>query len=261
MKMRTSRGSAWFWLLEDRITGRERQWQVEATWLQQPRSELRGRLIPSSGGQHDQQTGSRGEGSSGNHLSTDSSPEKREAAVASSSRAGPRRHGRDGKEERNFRLARRPQRTTGSHWRWQALFSTSIVVFHASVLWLLPLYLPHTWPPTRCTKCRLACLRLHRFLLAPGPGRHPPLAILWSIVSQRPASRITTPQQRRVRVYTGAAPAAPPRHLAQPWSKGTWRIGIGTGRAVTRNGPNTPCSELSVASDVVTSPPAEAPSQ
>lgn len=35
------------------------------------------------------------------------------------------------------------------------------------------------------------------------------------------------PQQRRVRVYTGAAPAAPPRHLAQPWSKGTWRIGIG----------------------------------
>lgn len=94
--------------------------------------------------------------------------------------AGPRRNGRDGKEERNFRLAHSPQRTTGSHWRWQAhppLFSTSIVVFHASVLWLLPLYLPHTWPPTRCTKCRLACLRLHRFLLAPRPGRHPLLAI------------------------------------------------------------------------------------
>lgn len=159
-------------------------------------------------------------------------PQRREKLpLRQAAGAGPRRrHGRDGKEERNFRLARRPQRTTASHWRWQAhppLFSTSIVVFHASVLWLLPLYLPHTWPPTRCTKCRLACLRLHRFLLAPRPGRHPPLAILWSIVSQRPASRITTPQQRRVRVYTGAAPAAPPRRLAQPWSKGTWRIGIG----------------------------------
>lgn len=128
--------------------------------------------------------------------------------------AGPRRNGRDGKEERNFRLAHSPQRTTGSHWRWQAhppLFSTSIVVFHASVLWLLPLYLPHTWPPTRCTKCRLACLRLHRFLLAPRPGRHPILAILWSIISQRPTSRITTPPATsRPRLHRSSAGGATP---------------------------------------------------
>lgn len=126
-------------------------------------------LVDSFLGQHDQQTGS--------------FPEKREAAVVTS--RSRRRDGGDGKGERNFRLPTIPQPTTGLHWRWQLIPSPSSPRASSSSMLpsfgLLPLYLPHTWPPTRCTKCRLACLRLHRFLLAPGPGRHPLLAFLWSI--------------------------------------------------------------------------------
>lgn len=231
MKMRTSRGSAWFWLLGDRSTGRERQWQVEATWLQQPRFELRGRLVPSSGGQHDQQTGSRGECRSGNHLSTDSCPEKREAAVASSSRSRATAKWTRWKGGEKFSTC--PQPTAHNRVTLALAGASPPSSPRASSSSMLPssgfsrcTYRTRGRPPAARNVDLPACGCIaFCWHLGLGAIHFWPFSGQSSLSAQQAES--PPPQQRRVRVYTGAAPAAPPRHLAQPWSKGTWRIGIG----------------------------------
>lgn len=132
--------------------------------------------------------------------------------------AGPRRNGRDGKRREIFDLptAHSPQPTAHSAQQGHTGAGKRILPSspRASSSSMLP-----SFGFSRCTyrtrgrppAARNVDLRLHRFLLAPRPGRHPLLAILWSIISPRPTSRITTPPATsRPRLHRSSAGGATP---------------------------------------------------
>lgn len=146
--------------------------------------------------------------------------------------AGPRRNGRDGKRREIFDLptAHSPQPTAHNRVTL-ALASASSPLLHEHRR--LPCFRPLASPAV--LTAHVAAHPLHEMStcgciafcwhLGLGDIHFWPFSGQSSLRAQQAES--PPPQQRRVRVYTGAAPAAPPRHLAQPWSKGTWRIGLG----------------------------------
>ncbi|KAK1829460.1 hypothetical protein QBC39DRAFT_435635 [Podospora conica] len=139
-------------------------------------------------------------------------------------------------------------------WKTCPLLSTTIVVFHASVFWLLPPYRTRGRPPAARN---VDCLLLHCVLLADlaettsRSGLLQPFNALLLINQLNHQPRIHL-NKRRVEppdnVASASSRADGSRHPSTPplpWSKGAGRVKT-VEQPVKSNGPNTPCSAFKV---------------